>query len=41
MVLKSSLGLREVEDWELKLDEKEELQVEEANRLFRAHSTRT
>ena len=42
MVLKSWLGLREVEDWELKLDaEEEELQVEEVDRLFREHSTRT
>ena len=30
-ILKSWLGLREVVDWELKLDGEEELQVEEVN----------
>ena len=39
LVLKSWLGLREVEDWELKLDAEEELQVEEVDRLFRDHAT--
>ena len=41
MVLKSWLGLQEVEDWELKLDAKEDLQVEEVDKHFRAHSTHT
>ena len=41
LILKSWLGLREVEDWELKLDAGEELQVEEVDILFREHSTRT
>ena len=41
LILKSWLGLREVEDWELKLDAEEELQVEEVDILFREHSTRT
>ena len=40
MVLKSWLGLREVEDWERKLDVEEELQVEEVDRLFRERSNR-
>ena len=33
LILKSWLGLREVEDWELKLDAEEELQVEEVDIL--------
>ena len=36
--LKGWLGLREVEDWEIKLDA-EESQVEEADRLFSDHAT--
>ena len=38
LVLKGWLGLREVEDWEIKLDA-EESQVEEVDRLFRDHAT--
>ena len=38
LVLKGWLGLREVEDWEIKLDV-EESQVEEVDRLFRDHAT--
>ena len=41
LILKIWLGLREVEDWELKLDVEEELQVEEVDILCREHSTRT
>ena len=41
LILKSWLGLRVVEDWELKLDAGNELQTEEVDRLFREHSTRT
>ena len=41
LILKSWLRLREVEDWELKLDAEEELQVEEVDILFREHSTPT
>ena len=41
LVLKSWLGLREVEDWELKLDAEEESQVEEVDRLFREHAPHT
>ena len=41
LILKSWLGLREVKDWELKLDAEEELQVEEVDILFRELSTRT
>ena len=38
LVLKSWLGLREVEDWEIKSDV-EESQVEEVGRLFHEHAT--
>ena len=41
LVLESWLGLREVEDWELKLDAEEESQVEEVDRLFREHASHT
>ena len=41
LVLKGWLGLQEVEDWELKLDAEEELQVEEVDRLFREHAAQT
>jgi len=41
LILKSWLGVQEVEDLELKLDAEEELQVEEIDILFREHSTRT
>ena len=41
LVLKGWLGLREVEDWELKLDAEEEFQVEEVDRLFCEPSTCT
>jgi len=41
LVLKSWLGLREVEDWELKLDAEEESQVEEVDRLFCEHAPHT
>ena len=41
LILKSWLGLREVENWELKLDAEEELQVEEVDILFREHSSCT
>ena len=41
LILRSWLSLREVEDWEPKLDVEEELQVEEVDILFREHSSRT
>ena len=41
LILKSWLGLREVENWELKLDAEGELQVEEVDILFREHSSCT
>ena len=41
LILKSWIGLREVQDWELKLDAEEELQVEEVDILFREHSSCT
>ena len=41
LILKSWLGLREVENWELKLDAEEELQVEEVDILFWEHSSYT
>ena len=41
LILKGWLGLREVEDWELKLDAEEELQAEEVDILFREHSSCT
>ena len=41
LILKSWLRLREVEDWELKLDAGEEIQVEEVDILFREHSSCT
>ena len=41
LILKSWLRLREVEDWELKLDAEEELQAEEVDILFREHSSCT
>ena len=41
LILKSWLGLREVEVWELKLDAEEELQVEEVDILFQEHSSGT
>ena len=41
LILKSWLGLREVDNRELKLDAEEELQVEEVDILFREHSSCT
>ena len=41
LILKSWLGLRDLEDWELKLDMQEKLQVEEVDILFREHSIHT